>query len=191
MRRSMSSEEATIDALGLFVYPAEEQSEEQQAKDERECVEWAQGEMGDSPPEGAETETTGGAGSAEESGRERGGREGLRGAARGAAAGAVVDEVREPDLDDIDRDDLGDADSPEEARKNLDKAVEDDHSAAKVGAVVGAVAGRSRARGEQAATEQQQAQVAEQQSALANDAAADALRKAVKACLEARGYSVE
>lgn len=186
-----TSQEATVDSLGLIVYPAQDQSQEQRAKDEEECLEWARGEMGEAAGGDTESDAEQGSSSTDDGARERGGREGLRGAVRGAAAGAVVDEVREPDLDDLDRDDIGDADSREEARKNLEKAVEDDHSAAEIGAVTGAVAGRSRARRQQTTADEQRAQATEQEAAMASDATTDDLRKAVKACLEARGYSVE
>jgi len=78
--QSMSS------SLGLYVYPADNQSTETQAKDDYECFGWAKGQTGHDPMnpkpiyvEAAPTQT---------------GRDGaaLRGAARGAIIGEVADD---------------------------------------------------------------------------------------------------
>ena len=199
------SEEPTIESLGLFVYPAEDQSAGQQEVDEQECLEWAQEEVGEVPAGDGETEVASSGDSDPEKGRGAGGRPGLRGAAKGAAVGAVVDEVNEPDFDDIDRGnidrgdtdrgnidqgDIGDGDSRDQARHNLEKAADDDPSAAEIGAVTGAVAGRSRARRERSA-EAEQSEAVESQASQVDEPAVEDLRKAVKVCLEGRGYSVE
>ena len=68
--------------LGLYVFPANDQSTEQQAKDEVECYQWAMNQTGynpTNPPEiqakQADTSLDGSA---------------VRGSARGAAAGAAI-----------------------------------------------------------------------------------------------------
>ena len=69
-------------SLGVFVFPAKDQSPEQQAKDEQACYEWAVAQSGVDPINMTATKpdsvAVGPDGSA------------VRGAARGAAAGAVI-----------------------------------------------------------------------------------------------------
>lgn len=73
-------------SVGLYVYPANKQTPEQQSKDDYECYHWAQGQTGHDPANPqpinvqAAPTNTGPDGSV------------LRGAARGAVVGEVVDD---------------------------------------------------------------------------------------------------
>lgn len=176
-----------VAALELFVYPAGGQSAEQQTADQVECAGWARqqiGEMPASPAEGAQ---------AEEASRREERRQGDRSALKGAAKGAVIGEALEDDQPDLPkRKDLEDLEAPEsrdDIGDNVKRArKDDDPSAAEVGAVAGAVAGRRRGKKAEAKAD---ARAAEAQAAGAEQAEHDDLRKALKACLEGKGYEVE
>ena len=75
--------------LGLFVYPAKEQTKEQQAKDEQECYAWAgeQSKIDPTAPK-ADSDSAAKAAQAKTDSATRGAAVG--GAARGAVAGAAV-----------------------------------------------------------------------------------------------------
>ncbi len=83
---AMAQGKKLSDSVGLYVYPANNQSAEQQSKDDYECYSWAQGQTGHDPmdPEQihvqAQPTDTGPDGSA------------LRGAARGAVIGEVAND---------------------------------------------------------------------------------------------------
>jgi hypothetical protein len=160
-------------AQAPIVYPAKNQTAQQQQKDTGECAAWAKQTTGidpvvlastpttvaaPPPPPPAQTQPAGPSG------------ERARGAARGAAAGAVIGEVANNDADE----------------------------GAAVGAAAGVVAAGSRERrerreGEQHAAQQQQQQ-AEQQKAAQQQAEAkkqeqlSTYNRANAACLEGRGY---
>jgi hypothetical protein len=155
-----------------IIYPAKNQTPQQQQKDVGECAAWAQQTTGVDPvalaslpatvappPTAApSTAPTGPSG------------ERVRGALRGAAAGAVIGEVANNDAD---------------------------HGAA-VGATAGALAGGSRARRErregEIEAEQKKEQAAEQQKAAQREADAKkqeqlaTYKRANAACMEGRGY---
>ena len=159
-----------------IIYPAKNQTPEQQKKDEGECGAWAKQNTGVDPVVLASTPTTpppapAPAAAPPPPSGASGAR--VRGAARGAAAGAVVGEVANNDAD----------------------------QGAATGAAVGAVAAGSRQR-QQAAAQQQQAaaqqqQATQQQQAAQQQAEADKKQKmdtynrAYGACLEGRGYSLK
>lgn len=76
-------------SVGLFVYPANNQSQEQIGKDDYECYDWAKGQTGFDPinarpPEQTAAQAPGADGSAA--------RGALRGAARGAILGEIIDD---------------------------------------------------------------------------------------------------
>lgn len=80
-------------SVGLFVYPANNQSSEQQEQDDYQCYAWAKDETGfdpinSKPPEEVETHAR----------AERG--SGTRGALRGAARGALLGEIVDDDASD-------------------------------------------------------------------------------------------
>jgi len=152
-----------------IVYPAKNQTAEQQKKDEGECNAWAKENTGVDPVVLASTPTTAPAPAAAPpppSGRD-GSR--ARGAARGAAAGAIIGEV----------------------------ANDDASEGAAVGAAAGAVAAGSRQRRGEAAAQDQAAQQQQQQQAAQQQAEADKQKKmetyhrAYAACLEGRGYTIK
>ena len=152
-------------SLGLVVFPAKDQTTQQQAQDEGECYAWAKGQTGVDPmappPAAAPPAAQPAAQPAPAADGSR-----LRGAARGAAAGAVIGEV----------------------------ANNDAGQGAAVGATVGVVAGgrQSRKNQQQAAqqTTQQQQQTAQQQTA-AQQQQVDLFKKGFAACLEPKGYTVK
>ena len=150
--------------LGLVVFPAKNQTRDQQATDETECFAWSKQQTGIDPfaaPTPAPTSAQ--AAPAEES--KRGG-ERLRGAARGAAAGAVIGEVADDDASE----------------------------GAAIGATVGVVKGgreqrQAQAQAKEDAAAQQQAATAQAQQAVAEQKTM--FNKGFAACLEARGYTVK
>jgi hypothetical protein len=184
--------QSLVDALRIVVYPAADQSPEQQELDETECSAWAQTEVA-----GMSTGSPTGEPSAEADSEGRRDRNRSGGALKGAAVGAVVGEALD-DEPEISRGDvknsnpgknLEDADSLDEARRDLEQeARQNNRDGAEVGAAVGAVAGRRR----QKKAEQGAAASAEAASASAVDVAeSDSLKAAMKVCLEARDYSVD
>lgn len=76
-------------SMGIFIYPAENQTPEQQSKDDLDCFNFAKSQTGYDPMN--PPEATAAAPSQGPSGQR------VRGAARGAAAGAVIGEVVDDD----------------------------------------------------------------------------------------------
>lgn len=158
-----------------IIYPAKNQTPEQQKKDEGECNSWAKENTGVDPVVLASTPTTAPAPAPAAAPPPPSGPNGarLKGAARGAAAGAVIGEV----------------------------ANDDSSQGAATGAAVGAVAAGSRQRRQKAAAQEQasaqQQQGAQQQQAAQQQAEADKQQKmetynrAYGACLEGRGYTLK
>lgn len=149
---------ATVQAkqkLGLIVYPAREQTPQQQAADEQACYAWAQQQI--DPLVGIpNADSAAQAGKARADSASKGAA--LKGAAAGVAGGAVIGAV------------AGDA-----------------GTGAKVGATSGALRGlRARKEAEQRAEEQARAQAQSQAGQQTNT-----FRKAMIACLQGKGYSVQ
>jgi hypothetical protein len=121
--------------LGLFVYPAKNQTKEQQAKDEQECYAWAgeQSKINPAAPK-ADSDSAAKAAKAKTDSATTGAA--VRGAARGAVAGAAVGAI------------AGDA-----------------GTGAGVGAVAGAAGGRRAKKGAEKQAAQQAKQQTEAQSA--------------------------
>jgi hypothetical protein len=151
-----------------IVYPAKNQSPEQQKKDEGECNAWAKENTGVDPVVLASTSTAPAPAAAPPPPSGPNGSR-VRGAARGAAAGAIIGEV----------------------------ANDDASQGAATGAAVGAVAAGSRQRRGEAAAQDQAAQQQQQQQAAQQQAEADKQKKmetynrAYAACLEGRGYTIK
>ncbi len=161
-------------AIGLFAYPKNNQSADQQLKDESACYSSAQEKTGidpQAPPPAAKTAEQKAAeqkAAADNAPKAKGGR--ARGAARGAATGAAVGAIAD-----------------DEAGKG-----------AGAGAVVGTMAGGARQRKANAAAKQQAAQqtaqAQQQQEAQAkaqSQQKMDTFKRAYTACMEARNYSVK
>jgi len=154
--QSMSS------SLGLFVFPAKNQTADQQSGDEASCYGWAKSQTNIDPmnikaPEPAQP--------SQEQAASSGGGERVRGAARGAAAGAAIGAI------------AGDAGTGAAA-------------GAAAGTMAGGSA--KRRGKQQAAAEQQQQQAAAEQQAQASIAQQKATyNKAFSACMEGKGYTVK
>jgi len=152
--------------LGLVVFPAKNQTKDQQATDETECYAWSKQQTGVDPfaaptatPAPAQPQTA--AAAEQKSGGER-----LRGAARGAAAGAVIGEIADDDASE----------------------------GASIGAAAGVVAGGRQQRKTQAQAQQQAAAQQKEAAAQSQQATVDQkamFNKGFTACLEARGYTVK
>ena len=156
-----------------IVYPAKNQTPQQQQKDEGECAAWAKQTTGVDPVVLASTPAPVAAPTAAPPPPPSGpSGQRVRGAARGAAAGAVVGEIADDDASE----------------------------GAKYGAAVGAVAGGSNARRdrrnqEEQVSQQQQQAAAQQQQAVAQAEAKkqeqlSTYNRANAACLEGRGYTL-
>ena len=136
--------------IGVYVFPAKNQTPEQTQKDESYCYDWAVQNSGVDPlnmqavkPDSVKTGPNGAM---------------VAGAAKGAAAGVAIGAI------------AGDA-----------------GTGAAVGAAAGGMAGRrARKQGEKA-----QKQQAQQNAELATQAQVDSFKKAYKACLSGKGYTVE
>jgi YMGG-like Gly-zipper len=159
--------------VGVYVFPAKNQSRDQQLIDESECYDLAQQQSGvdpgmpaPRPPSSAEIQAAQAQG-ASSAPQAKGGR--VRGAARGAAGGAMVGAI------------AGDA-----------------GTGAAVGATVGTMRGGMQQRRTNAAAKEQSAAQAgaqvqqqyEQQKATYNQQMAN-FKRAFSACLDSRGYSVK
>ena len=159
-------------SLDVFVFPADNQTAEQQAQDEGTCYQWAATNTGTDPnaiaqqqqanQQQAQAEQQ----AAQATGQNATKGAGARGAVRGAAAGAVIGEI----------------------------ASDDAGKGAAWGAAAGAVSGRRQAKRAQAQAQtqakQQAAAQAEQREALTTEQMAS-FKKAFSACLEAKKYSVK
>jgi hypothetical protein len=151
--------------LDIYAFPKAGQAAEQQSTDEAACYDWAATNTG-TDPFNAQKEQAAAAQEAEQKAKQAQGAPqqgaGARGAVKGAAAGAVVGE-------------LSHADTGESAA---------------VGAAVGLVASRRRARasGEQA---QQQAAAQADQAITASAEEIANFKKAFSTCMEAKSYLVK
>jgi Glycine-zipper domain len=159
--------------IGMFAYPKNNQSNDQQLRDEYDCYTTVQQQTGINPdtpaptgPSAAEVQTAQ-AQAAENAPEAKGGR--ARGAAKGAVGGAVVGGI------------AGNA-----------------GAGAAVGATVGTVRGGRKQREANEASQQQAAQAAgtqmQQQASQAQAAynkQMDTFKRGFSACMDARGYSVK
>jgi hypothetical protein len=159
--------------VGLYVYPQKGQSHDQQLIDESNCSNSAQQQTGVSPdtpapqpPSSSEVQAAQNQ-AAESAPQQRGGR--ARGAARGAVGGAVIGGI------------AGDA-----------------GTGAAVGATVGTVHGGRQQRKANAASKEQasaqagsQVQQQYQSQKAAYDQKMSTFKRALSACLDAKGYSVK
>lgn len=161
-------------SIGMFAYPKNKQTPDQQMKDENECFASAKQQSGvdpQAPPPATKTEEQKKAeqqAAADNAKKVRGGR--ARGAARGAAGGAAVGAIAD-----------------DEAGKG-----------AAAGATAGAMVGGAKQRQANKASKQQAAQAtAQQQQQEEAQAKAkyqqsiDTFKRAFSACMDARGYSVQ
>lgn len=150
-------------SLGVFVFPAKNQSATQQSTDEGSCFSWAKSQTGIDPmnikppapaaqPEQADAANAGDGARA-------------RGAARGAAGGAIIGAI------------AGDAGTGAAA-------------GAAAGAMGGGAAKRQ-AKRDAAAQQQQQQAAADQQAQAAIAQQKATYNKAFSACMEGKGYTVK
>jgi hypothetical protein len=149
---------ATVQAkqkLGLIVFPAKNQTAQQQAADEQACYGWAQQQI---DPLATPPDADSAARAARESADSAHQGAAIKGAAGGVAGGALIGAA------------AGDA-----------------GDGAKIGAMAGALRGRRARR----ASEQQAEQQARAQSEAAANQQATTFRKAMVACLEGKGYTVQ
>jgi len=154
----------------LLIYPAKDQTQEQQAKDQAECQSWAKDQTGFdalAPMPDFTPSAEAAAAVPDAAPAPRGGA--VKGAARGAARGAVVGEIA--------NDDAG--------------------KGAGVGAAAGAARGMARQRqaGQQQAAQHEAAVQAAMEADVAKQKAAyqgqrDKFDTARKTCLQGRGYTV-
>ena len=149
-------------SLGVFVFPAKNQTPTQQSTDEGACYGWAKSQtnidpMNIKPPEPAQP--------TQQQAPSSGGGERVGGAARGAAGGAVIGAI------------TGDA--------GQGAAV-----GAAAGAMAGG-AQKRRAKKQAAAQEQQQQAAADQQAQAAIAQQKATYNKAFSACMEGKGYTVK
>ena len=88
----VSAADSLVSSMGIYVYPAKEQTAQQQSEDDYACFGWAKQQTGydpmNPPQVTAQAPDQGPSGAR------------LRGAARGAAAGAVVSEITDNDTSD-------------------------------------------------------------------------------------------
>jgi hypothetical protein len=161
-------------SIGMFAYPKNQQSAEQQLKDENECFASAKQESGidpQAPPPEAKTEEQKKAeqqAAADNAKQAKGGR--VKGAAKGAAGGAAIGAIAD-----------------DEAGKG-----------AAAGATAGTMVGGAKQRRANKASKQQAAQAtAQQQQQQEGQAKAtyqqgiDTFKRAFSACMDARGYSIK
>ena len=161
-------------SIGMFAYPKDQQSTDQQLKDENECFASAKQQSGidpQAPPPAAKTEEQKKAeqqAAADNAKQAKGGR--VKGAAKGAAGGAAIGAVAD-----------------DEAGKG-----------AAAGATAGTMVGGAKQRRANKASKQQAAQATaqqqQQQEAQANathQQGTDTFKRAFSACMEARKYSIQ
>jgi hypothetical protein len=162
--------------IGMYAYPKNHQSADQQGKDENECYASAKQNSGVDPqtlqPPTAPTAEQQKA--AQEQAAQQAGKNGpkggaVAGSARGAAGGAAIGAI------------TGDA-----------------GTGAAVGATAGAVRGRRQQKKAEKAAQQQAAQQtaqaqqqAQAQATAQHQASLDNFKRAFSACMDARGYSVQ
>ena len=172
--QSSQAASSPAQSVGMFAYPKNKQTADQQLKDENQCFASAKQQSGidpQAPPPAAKTDEQKKAeqqAAADNAPQAKGGR--VKGAARGAAGGAAVGAIAD-----------------DEAGKG-----------AAAGAAAGAMVGGSRQRRANKAAKQQAAQATaqqqQQQEAQANathQQGIDTFKRAFSACMDARGYSVK
>lgn len=160
-------------SVGMFSFPRNAQSQDQQLKDESECYGMAKQRTGFDPQKGSPTAPTSEqvqaaqSEAAQNAQQAKGARAG--GAARGAAGGAAIGAI------------TGSA-----------------GTGAAVGAVAGTMAGGGRQRSANAQAQQKSAAQAKarvekehEQQMLAHEEGLDTFQRAFAACMDARGYSVK
>ncbi|MET0985569.1 MAG: glycine zipper domain-containing protein [Steroidobacteraceae bacterium] len=150
-------------SAGVFAYPAKGQSPSKQAQDEAECYNWSKTQSGYDPMSPPPA-----AAPAQPAQAQAPAADGARakGALRGAAAGAIIGEV----------------------------AGNDAGKGAAIGATAGVLAGGRQSRMAQSQQQQQAAQQAQANAAQAQAAQqelANAFKRGMAVCLEARGYTVK
>jgi hypothetical protein len=162
-------------SVGMYAYPKNNQSSDQQLKDENDCYGSAKQNSGVDPQAAApaapsaEQQQAAQQQAAQQAGKNAGKGGTVAGSAKGAAGGAAIGAI------------AGDA-----------------GTGAAVGATVGAVHGRRQKKKAKKAAEQQaaqqtaQAQQQQQSQATAqHQAGLDSFKRAFSACMDARGYSVQ
>jgi Glycine-zipper domain len=162
-------------SIGMYAYPKNNQSSEQQLKDENDCYGSAKQNSGVDPQAPApaaptaEQQQAAQQQAAQQAGKEAPKGGAVAGAAKGAAGGAAVGAI------------AGDA-----------------GTGAGVGATVGAVHGRRQKKKAKKAAEQQAAQQtaqaqqqAQAQATAQHQASLDSFKRAFSACMDARNYSVQ
>ncbi|MBV9725013.1 MAG: hypothetical protein JO299_07550 [Gammaproteobacteria bacterium] len=150
-------------SLGVFTFPAKNQSSTQQSNDEAACYGWAKSQTGIDPMNVKPAQPPPAEPSQEQA--NTGGGERARGAARGAAGGALIGAI------------AGDAGTGAAA-------------GAAAGALSGGAAKRQ-AKRNAAAQQQQQQAAAEQQAQAAMAQQKATYNKAFSACMEGKGYTVK
>jgi hypothetical protein len=161
-------------SVGMYAYPKNQQSADQQLKDENECFASAKQQSGidpQAPPPATKTDEQKKAeqqAAADNAKQVKGGR--VKGAAKGAAGGAVIGAVAD------------------------DEAGKGAAAGATAGAVVGGAKQRrankaSKEQAAQATAQQQQQQ--EAQAKATQQQGIDAFKRAFSACMDARGYSIK
>ena len=161
-------------SIGVFAYPKNQQSADQQLNDENACFASAKQQSGidpQAPPPAAKTEEQKKAeqqAAADNAKQAKGGR--VKGAAGGAAGGAAVGAIAD------------------------DEAGKGAAAGATAGAMVGGAKQRrankaSKEQAAQATAQQQQQQEAQAQAA--HQQGIDTFKRAFSACMDARGYSVK
>jgi hypothetical protein len=150
-------------SLGVFVFPAKNQSSTQQSTDEGACFNWAKSQTGIDPMNIKPPEPAAQPAQADVENAGNGSR--ARGAARGAAGGALIGAV------------AGDAGTGAAA-------------GAVAGTLAGGAAKRQ-AKRDAAAHNQQQQAAAEQQAQAAIAQQKATYNKAFSACMEGKGYTVK
>jgi hypothetical protein len=162
-------------SIGMYAYPKNNQSSDQQIKDENDCYASAKQNSGVDPHAAApaaptaEQQQAAQEQAAQQAGKSAPKGGAVAGAAKGAAGGAAVGAI------------AGDA-----------------GTGAGVGATVGAVHGRRQKKKAKKAAEQQAAQQtaqaqqqAQAQATSQHQASLDSFKRAFSACMDARGYSVQ
>ena len=151
-------------SLGIYAFPAKNQSATQQSNDEAACFTWAKSQTGIDPMNIKAPQPAAQA-SPDEAAANAGNGSRARGAARGAAGGAIIGAI------------AGDA-----------------GTGAAAGAAAGTMAGgaaKRQAKRDAASQQQQQQAAAEQQAQAAIAQQKATYNKAFSACMEGKGYTVK
>lgn len=153
-------------SLKVSVFPAQEQTAEQQSADEKLCYDWAVNNTGIDPLAAPDNEAAQAQAQAQQPAEQQTSRRGAGGAVRGAAAGAVIGEI----------------------------ANDDASQGAAVGAAVGVVGARRKAKGAEQAAQAEAKQTAEktaEKTAAANEEQMKNFNNGFAACLEGKKYTVK